>query len=323
MFDVTAVGELLIDFTPAGHSAQGHALYEQNPGGAPANVLACLSRLGRRTAFIGKVGEDPFGYFLARVLTDAGVDCRSLKKTARCHTTLAFVHLDAQNDRSFSFYRDPGADVFLSPDDVPGEIIGKSRFFHFGSVSLTAEPARAATLFAVQTAHQSGCIVSYDPNLRLMLWPAADEARQVALSVMPDVALLKLSEEELFFLSGEADLQRGAEWFFQRWPLGLILITLGPGGAFAATRKVTASHAAFAVNTIDTTGAGDAFMGAFIDCLLRINRDLASLTANELGESLAFANAAGSLATTRMGAIPSLPALAEIEQCLAECPILQ
>ena len=318
MFDVTAAGELLIDFTPAGKSVHSHPLYEQNPGGAPANVLACLSRLGHKTAFIGKVGNDLFGKSLTGVLRAAGIDCQALTETDQCHTTLAFVHLNDRGDRSFSFYRNPGADIMLTPADIPSDLIRQSRVFHFGSVSMTADPARSAILAAVSLARSAGCLISYDPNLRLMLWPTADEARTTILSAMESVDVLKISEEELLFLTGEKDLAGGAAWFFARYGLALILITLGPRGAYAATRTATAAHPAYDVHTIDTTGAGDAFTGAFLDRLLRGGGSLADLSADDLKHYLAFANAAGSLATTKTGAIPAMPTRDEIHDCLKD-----
>ena len=316
MFAVVAAGELLIDFTPAGYSAGGEALFEQNPGGAPANVLVGLSRLGHKTAFIGKVGQDHFGHFLQNVLLDNKVDCQGLALTDQCKTTLAFVHLDKDGDRSFSFYRNPGADTLLSREDIPLDLLRQTEIFHFGSVSLTAEPARSATLYAASQAKEAGCLVSYDPNLRLMLWPDSHTAKKTILAAMDRVDILKISEEELFFLTGLADLEQGAAWFFKRFDLVLVLITLGPGGAYAATRENQAWQPAYAVKTIDTTGAGDAFTAAFLDRLLQKKQEPGRLTAAALAEYLAFANAAGSLATTRTGAIPALPNEKEIQDCL-------
>ena len=317
MYDVTALGELLIDFTPAGLSGQGQPLFEQNPGGAPANVLAALSRLGRRTAFIGKVGQDFFGDFLAGVLAQAGIAHDGLLRDPSCRTTLAFVHLDPNGDRSFSFYRNPGADLMLRPEEVPEATVRNCRFFHFGSVSMTADPARSATRTAVQLASQADCLVSFDPNLRLPLWPSPEEARRVILAELDPVDVLKISDEELTFLTGLTDLDQGARWFFENAPLQLLLITRGPRGAYGATRSAKASHPAFDVRTIDTTGAGDAFTGAILHRLLQRGKDPARLTAAELEADLAYANAAGSLATTRTGAIPALPTDAAIQDCLA------
>ncbi len=322
MYSVVAAGELLIDFTPAGLSAGQKQLYEQNPGGAPANVLVGLSRLGHKTAFIGKVGQDHFGQFLKNVLLDNQVDCQGLASTDQCKTTLAFVHLDSQGDRSFSFYRQPGADILLNKAEIPLELLSQSAIFHFGSVSLTDEPARSATLYAASQAKKSGCLLSYDPNLRLMLWPDPATAKSTILAGLDQVDILKISEEELFFLTGLTELDQGAAWFFERYGLELVLITLGADGAYAANRQNSARAAAYAVQTIDTTGAGDAFTAAFLDQILHSKLQPGQLQREDLARFLAFANAAGSLATSKTGAIPALPTKPEIEACLTEIPLL-
>ncbi|MEA4887968.1 MAG: carbohydrate kinase [Clostridiaceae bacterium] len=322
MIDVTAIGELLIDFTPAGLSAQNHPLFEQNPGGAPANVLACLSRLGRQTAFIGKVGADQFGSSLKRVLDDAGIDTSGLFMTDVCHTTLAFVHLNEQGDRSFSFYRNPGADLLLEPAEIPLNLIDDCGIFHFGSVSMTADPAHSATMAAVRHAREQGRLISFDPNLRLSLWPSQHQARAAIREAMPWVDMLKISEEELLFLTGEENLTRGAGSLLNQYDLQLVLITLGAKGAYACTSAAEARQPAYDVKTVDTTGAGDAFTGGFLYQLLRSRRKPAELTEDDLNLYLAFANATGSLATTKKGAIPAMPTLAEIEKCLLETPRL-
>lgn len=322
MFDVTAVGELLIDFTPAGMSGQNHALFEQNPGGAPANVLACLARLGHPTAFIGKVGQDQFGLFLKQTLDQAGISTQGLVLTNDCHTTLAFVHLDGHGDRSFSFYRNPGADLLLTADEIDPELIKTSRIFHFGSVSLSDEPSRSATLAAARQAREAGCLISFDPNLRLMLWSSEDLARSVVLAAIPGTDVLKLSDEELVFLTGESDPSRGADQLISRYNLKLVLITKGPRGAYASNGLAQASCPAYDVRTIDTTGAGDAFAGAFLDQILQCGVPLERLDQQDLVRMLSFANAAGSLATTRKGAIPAMPAREEIQACIQQTPVL-
>jgi len=322
MIDVTALGELLIDFTPAGLSAAHHPLFEQNPGGAPANVLACLARLGQKTAFIGKVGADQFGFSLKTVLEQAGINTKGLIQTEACHTTLAFVHLNKQGDRSFSFYRNPGADLLLETSEIPFDLIDDCRIFHFGSVSMTADPARAATLAAVRHAKEGGRLISYDPNLRLMLWPSPNQAREVIHSAMPWVDILKISDEELLFLTGEQDLARGATSLLDQYALQLVLITLGAKGAYARTQNAEARQPAYDVRTIDTTGAGDAFTGSFLYRLLQSGLSPTALSEDDLQLFLAFANAAGSLATTRAGAIPAMPTLKEIEDCLLQAPRL-
>ena len=322
MIDVTAAGELLIDFTPAGFSPQDHALYEQNPGGAPANVLACLSKLGHTTAFIGKVGNDQFGKFLKQTLDQAGIATRGLIMTDACHTTLAFVHLNSKGDRSFSFYRNPGADLLLEANEIDHSLIDDCRIFHFGSVSLSGEPARSATLAAARGARESGRMISFDPNLRLMLWSSDALARSVVLDAIPGTDVLKISDDELLFLTGDTDPASGANHLLHRFGLQLVLITQGAKGAFACNEKAQAMQPAYDVKTIDTTGAGDAFAGAFLDQILLSGKSPAALDADDLKHMLAFANAAGSLATTRKGAIPSMPSRQEIDHCLRHNPVL-
>lgn len=320
MFDVTAIGELLIDFSPAGQSVQNNPLFEQNPGGAPANVLACLSKLGKQTAFIGKVGADQFGVSLKNTLKQVGVSSRGLIMSEDCHTSLAFVHLSESGDRSFSFYRDPGADLLLTPQEIDHQLIDESRIFHFGSVSMTGEPARSATLAAVKYAREQGKLISYDPNLRIKLWRSEEEAREVILSAMPLADIVKISEEELTFLTDETDLVRGSHLLLDTYDLKLILITLGPDGAYVGNGKAQAYQPAYAVKTVDTTGAGDAFTGGFLFCLLQSGKSPDQLTENDLNEFVSFGNATGSLATMSKGAIPSLPTLEQVEECRRTIP---
>lgn len=323
MFDVTAVGELLIDFTPAGLSGQNHALYEQNPGGAPANVLVCLTKLGRLTAFVGKVGNDQFGCFLKQTLDQAGINTRGLILTDVCHTTLAFVHLNSQGDRSFSFYRNPGADLLLEAGEIDPSLIKASRIFHYGSVSLSDEPSRSATLAAARQAREAGCLISFDPNLRLMLWSSDALAKSVVLAAIPGTDVLKLSDDELLFLTGESDPSRGASLLIEKYQLKLVLITMGPRGAFASNGQAQAASPAYDVQTVDTTGAGDAFAGAFLDQILQHDLMLDQLDQIDLSRMLSFANAAGSLATTRKGAIPAMPTREAIMDCLEHVPVLR
>ena len=318
MIDVTAIGEILIDFTPAGFSPQGNPVFEQNPGGAPANVLACLSKLGCSTAFIGKVGTDNFGKFLKNTLEQVGVSTEGLVMTERCGTTLAFVHLSQTGDRSFSFYRDPGADLLLEPAELKRSLIENCRIFHFGSVSMTGEPSRSATLEAISYARERGKIISYDPNLRLRLWPSPAAAKTEILAAMPIADIVKISEEELLFLTGDKELESGAKNLMKKYGLKLVLVTLGPGGAFACSHNGEALCPAYAVKTIDTTGAGDAFMGGFLYQLIKSGNEPGMLTSEMLTKFLTFSNAVGSLATTKKGAIPSLPGIDEINACIKE-----
>ncbi|GIQ71094.1 carbohydrate kinase [Xylanibacillus composti] len=311
--DVTALGEVLIDFTPGGVSQQGQPLFERNPGGAPANVLAALAKWGKRTAFIGKVGEDAFGRYLADVLAECGIDCRGLVRTSRANTTLAFVHLDESGDRSFSFYRNPGADMLLDISDVSADQLTRPRIFHFGSVSMSAEPAATATLQAAQRARIGGTIISFDPNLRPPLWSDLENAKRKIEAGMQLADFVKLSEEELHFLTGTNDLELGTNRIAERFRTPLMFVTLAERGCFFNMQGHTGLVPGFAVQTVDTTGAGDTFVAAMLYQLLETGwkpgeqvEDLAGL--------VAFANAAGALATRKKGAIPAIPAYDEIRK---------
>lgn len=226
MFDITALGELLIDFTPAGVSPAGNKLFEMNPGGAPANMLAAASRLGASTAFLGMVGKDQFGQFLEKTLKDNRIDTQGLKFTQSINTTLAFVHLDEQGDRSFSFYRIPGADMMLSEEDLEVEVLKLSGIFHFGSISMTGEPSRSATLKALEISKNSGAIISYDPNLRPLLWKSLAEAKERILNGLNFADILKISGEELEFITGEKDIVRRTKEL-NKYGVKLIIVTLG------------------------------------------------------------------------------------------------
>ena len=316
MFDVVALGESLIDFTPSGINDMGMQLFACNPGGAPANVLAMNARLGGKTAFIGKVGEDDFGRFLQSVMKDAGIDITGLCMAKDVNTTLAFVHLNSQGDRSFSFYRKPGADVMLRTDEVKAELVTGCRIFHFGSVSLTDDPCRSATLSAARAAKDAGAIISYDPNYRPFLWESEEKARAEILLALPMADILKVSEEEMVLLTDESDLGSGAAKLAHEGP-SLVLVTLGPKGAFFFTRKASGLLPAYDVKTVDTTGAGDAFLGALHYCIAgKSLTQLQTMQKQEWESAIAFANAAGSLTTTRKGAIPAMPDLKAIENCM-------
>lgn len=319
IYDVTALGELLIDFTPSGVNGQGMSLFAQNPGGAPANVLAMNNRLGGKTAFLGKVGDDEFGRFLERTLRDCGIDTAGLVLDGAAHTTLAFVHLSETGDRSFSFYRDKGADIMFTAAEVNRKLIACADIFHFGAVSLTGEPCRSAVKAAAEYAASLGKIISYDPNYRPLLWPNEAEAALEMAWPLPLTDILKVSEEEMALLSGETDLEKGAALLAERGP-GIVLVSLGARGSFCFCADGCADGCAvlpaYDVNTVDTTGAGDAFLGA-VHYRLRGKTRAAvrGISKGELADIADFANAAGSLATTKKGAIPAMPTLAEIESC--------
>jgi fructokinase len=332
MYDVVAIGELLIDFIPGGISEAGNVLFERNPGGAPGNVLSILAKLGKKTAFISKVGVDQFGEFLISVMKDIGIDTKGIVTTGEANTTLAFVHLDKSGDRSFSFYRKPGADMLLNEKETDLNLVTNTKIFHFGSVSMTHEPSRSATLHAVKTARDNGAIISYDPNLRPPLWDDLNEAKNIIEMGFEYADLLKVSEEELEFLTGFKDLEKGSEIIYKKYGIRLILVTLGSNGCFyrlasrnggksgsqtgSQSGSQTGRLDTYNVKTIDTTGAGDAFLGAFLYKLLESNKTPADLGDDELKQMIDFSNAAGSLATVKKGAIPAMPDLEAIANCM-------
>jgi fructokinase len=316
MYDVVALGEILIDFTPAGLSEQGNPLFEANPGGAPANVLACLAKLGRKTAFLGKVGADEFGRLLREVLASRGIATHGLVLEEGAQTTLAFVHLHDDGDRSFSFYRSPGADTLLRPEEVDGKQLTAS-IFHFGSLSLTHEPARSATLAALHWAKERGMLISYDPNLRPPLWASLAEAKRQILSVMDQADIVKISREELEFLTGSERLAEGSAQLVREYGTGLLLITLGKDGCFFRLGDLTGLVPGFPVQAVDATGAGDGFLGGMLHEILRRGKALEEWSLAELEASVRFANAIGALVVTRKGSIPAMPSLAEVQSFLA------
>ncbi len=315
-FDVVALGELLIDFTENGKSDQGNPLFEANPGGAPCNVLAMLERLGKKTAFIGKVGRDFFGEQLREALTETGIDASALRVDERVHTTLALVHTQPDGDRDFSFYRDPGADMMLSEEEIPEEMIAKARIFHFGTLSMTHEGVRGATKRALEIAKKNGVTVSFDPNLRPPLWPSLDAAREQVLYGLGHCDVLKISDNEIQWITGETDYDDGVKWIRERYPqISLILVSLGKEGSRAYYGDEAAEEpAVLQENTVETTGAGDTFCGCVLNYVLE--HGLTGLTGENLKEMLRFANAAASLITTRKGALRVMPQKREVESLL-------
>lgn len=316
MYDVIAVGELLIDFAPGGVTPEGTVLFERNPGGAPGNVLAILAKLGKKTSFISKVGNDQFGHYLIDVIESIGVDKKGMIITDEANTTLAFVHLDSNGDRSFSFYRKPGADMLLSEKDIDVDMIKNTKIFHFGTVSMTNEPSRSATMFAVKTAKENGVFISYDPNLRPPLWNNLDEAKEMIKWGLQYADVLKVSNEELEFITGISDLEAGSKFIMDNYGIKLMLITLGPKGCFYRLGEHTGILNTYDVVTVDTTGAGDAFLGAFLYQIIEKKLDIDSLSKQDIEKMIDFSNAAGSLATIRKGAIPAMPTIAAIEECM-------
>lgn len=313
MRDVVALGELLIDFTPGGETDQGAALFVRNPGGAPANVAVMAAKLEDSAAFIGKVGKDAFGGFLRQTLADRGVDCSGLVTDEQVPTTLAFVQLDESGDRSFTFYRKPGADMMLTVGEVDRGLVDDCRVFHFGSVSLTDEPCRSATLETAVYARKKGKLISFDPNYRPFLWRSGEEACEQMKKGIRLADVLKVSEEEMTLITGEPDWETGSQKLLDMGP-SLVLVTMGEKGGAYRNRVCRGHLPAYDVEVADTTGAGDAFMGAVLHQLKELSAaKIASLDREVLEDVVDFANAAGSLTTTRGGAIPALPTLEEIE----------
>jgi fructokinase len=320
MFDLIALGELLIDFTPSGMSEAGNHRFEQNPGGAPANVLAAMAKLGKKGAFIGMVGNDQFGSFLKDILTKNGIDITGLKFSKNVNTTLAFVHLDSSGDRSFSFYRNPGADMMLSPADLDYDLIKNSKIFHFGSISMTDEPSRSATLAAIKFAKENGLLISYDPNYRPPLWKGWEQAKINIKSVLSFTDVLKVSESELELITGTSDLVKGSVILYDLG-ISVILVTLGLQGCFYRYSGGTGRVDTYDVKVVDTTGAGDAFLGGVLYWFSELSfKEICQLNKDGFENIIDFANATGALTTTKKGAIQALPSLAEVNRCLKLVP---
>ena len=317
MTDLLSLGELLIDFTPAGVSENGNPVFERNPGGGPANVACAAARLGAKAAFIGQVGDDPFGRALRDTLRQEKVDVSRLRLSDMYQTTLAFVHLDESGDRSFSFYRRQGADTMLRTEPADFKAVEQSRVFFFSSVMMTESPARETSFALAAHAKERGVVTVFDPNLRLNLWAGEAEARDCILRAMPFADIVKVSEEELVFLTGETELRRGAAVLYARFPMKALLCTLGAKGVLALAGDEIIARDGLPVKTVDTTAAGDSFTGGFITRLLEEGTDIASLSRETLTRILDFANTVGALTTTRKGAICALPTRDEVEAQLA------
>ncbi len=315
-YDVTALGELLIDFTENGLSSQGNYLFEANPGGAPCNVLAMLNRLGKKTAFIGKVGNDFLGRHLKETVGALGIDTQNLLLDEEVHTTLAFVHTDRDGDRDFSFYRNPGADMMLRAEEVREDLIAQSRIFHFGSLSMTHPGVREATKKALETAKANGCIVSFDPNLREPLWKDLEEAKRQIAFGMSCCDILKISDNEIQWFTGKEDFDEGIAILQETYHIPLILLSMGRNGSRAYYGQSRVEADSFPQeNTIETTGAGDTFCACALNYILE--HGLKELKDAELKDMLLFANAAAALVTTKKGALRVMPDRKDVERLQA------
>ncbi len=317
-YDVVALGELLIDFTENGASDQGNPIYEANPGGAPCNVLAMLRKLDKRCAFVGKVGSDIFGRQLKAVAETAGIDMSALLVDPNARTTLAFVKTDEHGDRDFSFYRNPGADMMLTEEELPLEIIRDARIFHFGTLSMTHDAVRQATRAAVQAAKEAGALISFDPNLRPPLWDSLNEAKAQMLWGLSRADIVKIADNEIEFLTGTADFDQGAAILRERFGnIRLLNVTAGANGSYAYCQDKRVFVPSFLLGgTIETTGAGDTFCASVLNFVLE--RGLGGLSKEDMKDMLRFANAAAYLVTTKKGAIRSMPEREQVEAILKD-----
>ena len=318
-FDVIALGELLIDFTVNGKSEQGNILFEANPGGAPCNVLAMLRKLGQTCAFIGKVGDDMFGRQLRGVCEEAGIDMNALLTDKEARTTLAFVQTFPNGDRDFSFYRNPGADMMLRADELPVELIEKAKIFHFGTLSMTHDGVRKATIKAVEIARSGGAVISLDPNLRPPLWNSLEEAKAMISWGLSQSDIVKIADNELEFMTGETDFDKGAAVLRTCHPnIKLLNVTAGADGSYAyyGDKKIYVPGVKLG-GTIETTGAGDTFCACALNFVLEHGLD--NLIETDLADMLRFANTASYIVTTRKGAICSMPEREQVEKLIGQC----
>jgi len=310
--DVVALGELLIDFTENGKSKQGNPLLEANPGGAPCNVLSMLQSYGKSTAFIGKVGNDNFGHMLADTVKEIGIDVSNLCFDDEVHTTLAFVHTYEDGDRDFSFYRNPGADVMLRPEEIDVSLIKASKIFHFGTLSMTHNSVEQATVYAINQAKEAGLLISFDPNLRPPLWSSLNIAKEKMDYGFRQCDILKISDDEVTFFTGESDVLEGAKCIKEKYGIKLVCATLGREGSYALYDDLVVKCAPFLnENTIETTGAGDTFMASVLNSVLEVGLD--NYDEQSLMDMLTWANAAASIITTRRGALKVMPTVDEIK----------
>ena len=319
-YDITALGEILIDFTSAGKNAEGKNLYEENIGGAPANVAAAIAKCGGKSTFIGMTGNDSFGTDCKNCLKSLNVETRGMRTTDSQHTTLAFVSLSENGERHFSFCRNPGADTQLSVDDLDYELLKDSKILHIGSLSLTDEPVKSATLQAIKTVKENGGLISYDPNWRENLWKGHSDALELLRSIFNYADIVKISDEEMKLLFGNDSFEQVTEKLHAKG-VKLVLITLGPNGVYYSASlsdgKICGTVGVRSVKVVDTTGAGDSFTGGLLYRLTRRAEPFA-FTKAELEEDLEFANAVASICVTKRGAIPALPELKDVLEFLKQ-----
>lgn len=316
MFDIVALGELLVDFTTCGKSANGMRLFEQNPGGAVCNVLSAMARQGDATAFIGKIGKDMHGQFLKQSIESVGIDTSGLVEADDVFTTLAFVELSETGERSFSFARKPGADTCLAASELNEELLKHTRILHVGSLSLTNEPARSATIHAIRIAKAAGAVISYDPNYRAPLWDSVQTAKQQMRSLLPYVDIMKLSDEETALLTDREDPTEALMFLYDAG-ITCAAVTMGPKGALVMLRGETAVADPHNCVRVDSTGAGDAFWGGFLHGLLQSGKEIGTLTLDDAASFAHLANVVAAICCERRGALLSMPTAEEVRMRLS------
>lgn len=313
LYDITTFGEILIDFTWQGVNAEGQTLFAQNPGGAPANVAVAAAKLGGHTAFIGKAGNDMHGNFLKSVLEKEKVETKGMILDDAYFTTLAFVNVGENGERFFSFARKPGADTRIEKEEIDIEILDKTQIFHVGSLSLTEQPARDTTLYAIRRAKDKGSIISYDPNYRASLWKDEKTAKTQMRSLIPYVDIMKISDEETELLTGEVSPEKAASILFQKG-IKIAVVTLGSKGAYLYCKEGGVHIPGFVSEAVDTNGAGDSFWGGFLYCISKAGKQPEQFTMEELKDYVGFGNAVASLCVEKKGAIPAMPELAQVKE---------
>lgn len=318
MIDVIALGEMLIDFTPYGLSEDGNYLFQRNAGGGTANLIVSISRLGKSAAFIGKVGRDEFGVFLKDTMDSNKVNIDNLRFSEDVNTTLAFVQLDKNGDRRFSFYRNPGADTTLTADEINFDLIKQARVFQFGSLLMTNEPSRSAVVAATGFAKENGLLIAYDPNLRPSLWKSLQEAKEQMQTGIRLADIVKVSDEELEFITGTKDIDEGIKRLSKQG-ISIILITLGEKGCIYSYKGGKGKVDAFKVRAVDTTGAGDGFFGAVLSKLSEYELSrIESMDKSDFEKIIRFSCAVGAMVTMKKGGIPAMPTSDEVEKFMAE-----
>ncbi len=320
-FDVVALGESLVDVLINYKTGDDATKMIGNAGGAPLNVLIALSKLSKETSFLGKVSRDVFGGYLLSTMQDNGVDSSGVVHTDLL-TSLAMVHLDDKGNRSFSFYRTNTADINYQQSEIDKSIIDKAKIFHFGSVSMTDEPCRTATIEAAKYAKAKGVKVSFDPNLRLNLWSDKNDALQFICKGLEIADYVKMSDEEVSFITGEEDYKKGAEILLEKYNFELLSVTLGSNGAACYCNNLCCFHNTYDTDCVDTTGSGDASWGATLYKILEVDCNLKSVDENTLSDFVNFANAAGSICASKFGAIKAMPTKEEIYECMNSVPLL-